>query len=110
MASSLDYVEYLCEQFDQAGEITYKRMFGEYGLYFEGKYFAAICDDRLLVKITEPGKAFMPDCEQQLPYEGGSPMFFIDKVEDKAFLAELAEITCAALPVPKPRKKKSDKN
>ena len=107
MASTLEYVEYLCEQFGLAGDMSYKRMFGEYGLYCNGKYFAAVCDDRLLIKITEPGRALMPDCEEQLPYEGGSPMFFIDQVENREFLAELAEVTCAALPTPKPRKKKS---
>lgn len=107
MASSLEYVEYLCGQFDLAGDITYKKMFGEYGIYCNGKYFAAVCDDRLLVKITDSGRALMPDCEEQLPYEGGSPMFFIEEIEDKKFLAELAELTCAALPMPRKRKKKS---
>lgn len=106
MASSIEYVEYLCEQLEPAGDITYRKMFGEYGIYCDGKYFAAVCDDRFLVKITEPGRALVPDCEEQLPYEGGSPMFFIDRLEDKDFLAELTQVTCAALPKPKPRKKK----
>ncbi len=30
MASSLDFVEYVCEQISGAGEITYKKMFGDF--------------------------------------------------------------------------------
>ena len=44
---------YIAEQFGGAGEITYKKMFGEYGLYCGGKFFAMVCDDRLFVKITD---------------------------------------------------------
>ena len=54
MASSLSYVEFVMEQLGGAGVITCRRMFGEYGLYCDGKYFACVCGDRLLVKIA-PG-------------------------------------------------------
>ena len=52
MASSMSYVEFVMEQLAGAGTITCRRMFGEYGLYCDGKYFACVCNDRLLVKIT----------------------------------------------------------
>ena len=99
MASSLDYVKFVAEQLSDAGEITYKKMFGEYGVYCNGIYFAAICDDRFLVKITDGGRKLMPDCETQLPYEGGKPMFFITEVDDSDFLKELARVTCSELPM-----------
>ena len=37
MASNLDFVEYVCEQIGGAGQITYKKMFGEYGIYCNEK-------------------------------------------------------------------------
>lgn len=37
MASRIDFVEYVCEQMSGAGIITYKKMFGEYGVYCDGK-------------------------------------------------------------------------
>lgn len=106
MASSLEYVQYVAEQISRAGNIAYKRMFGEFGLFCDGKYFGCICDDRFLIKITKAGEALMPDCPKDYPYEGGSLMFFLEELDDREFLEHLVRVTCAELPVPKPRKKK----
>ena len=59
---------------------------------------------RLLVKITEPGKAFMPDGKLELPYEGGKPMLRVERLEDRAFLKKLVRMTCEALPEPKKKR------
>ena len=104
MASSLSYVEFVMEQLSGAGAITYRRMFGEYGLYCDGKYFACVCDGRLLVKITPAGEALLPDCPRGIPYEGGGEMLLPD-VEDRETLTALTRATCAALPEKNPRKK-----
>ena len=37
VASSLDFVEYVCKQIEHAGTITYKKMFGDYGIYCNEK-------------------------------------------------------------------------
>ena len=108
MASSLSYVEFVMEQLGGAGVITCRRMFGEYGLYCDGKYFACVCGDRLLVKITPAGEALLPDCPRGVPYEGGGEMLLPD-AEDRETLAELVRVTCAALPEKKPRKKAAKK-
>ena len=108
MASSMSYVEFVMEQLAGAGTITCRRMFWEYGLYCDGKYFACVCNDRLLVKITPAGEALMPDCPRGVPYEGGGEMLLPD-VESREALVELARVTCAALPEKKPRKKAAKK-
>ena len=108
MASSLSYVEFVMEQLGGAGVITCRRMFGEYGLYCDGKYFACVCGDRLLVKITPAGEALLPDCPRGVPYEGGAEMLLPD-AEGRETLTELARVTCAALPEKKPRKKAAKK-
>ncbi|MCI9444753.1 MAG: TfoX/Sxy family protein [Oscillospiraceae bacterium] len=97
MASSMSYVEFIMEQMSGAGAITCRRMFGEYGLYCDGTYFGAVCNDRALVKITPAGEALLPDCPRGIPYEGGGEMFLPD-AEDRETLAELVRVTCAALP------------
>lgn len=107
MASSLSYVEFAVEQMSGAGTITYRRMFGEYGLYCDGKYFGMVCDDRVLIKITPVGEALLPDCPHGIPYEGGGEMLLPD-VENRETLTELVRVTCAALPEKKPRKKKKE--
>ena len=108
MASSLRYVEFVMEQMSGAGTITYRRMFGEYGLYCDGKYFGVVCGGRVLVKITPAGEALVPDCPRDIPYEGGGEMFLPD-VEDREKLAELVRVTCAALPEKRARKKPAKK-
>lgn len=55
MASSLSFVTYVCEQMAQAGDIRFRKMFGEYGIYCNDKIVALVCDDQLFVKVTEAG-------------------------------------------------------
>ena len=109
MASSLSYVEFVMEQMSGAGTITCRRMFGEYGLYCDGKYFACVCGGRLLVKITPAGEALLPECPKGIPYEGGGEMLLPDVEDREAMLAELARVTCAALPEKKTRRKPAKK-
>ncbi|MDD4567056.1 Regulator of competence-specific genes [Methanoculleus chikugoensis] len=104
MSSSREYVEFVAEQLGDAGKITYRKMFGEYGIYCDGIFFGCVCDNQLFVKITDPGKAFMPDGETAPPYAGAKPYFLLEDLDDPEFLKELTQITCAALPVKKPKK------
>ena len=64
MASKIEFVEYVADQLRDAGTITYKKMFGEYGLYCDGKIFAVVCKDQLFVKITEMSKSLILSCRR----------------------------------------------
>ena len=107
MASELSFVEFVVDQLDKDCAVTYKRMFGEYGLYSDGKFFAVICDDKLFVKPTEGGRAFIGEVVESPPYPGAKPSLLIgDRIEDPQWLSELVRITARELPMPKPRKRK----
>ncbi len=106
MASRLEFVEYVLEQLQGAGTITYRKMFGEYGIYCDGKFFATICNDQLFFKITEGGRKFWPELEEGIPYHGAKPHFLVEELDDREKLAGLAQVTCQELPMPKPKKKK----
>lgn len=107
MASNQDFVNFVLEQIKGTGEISAKKMFGEYALYSDAKIFALICDDKLFVKPTASGRAFIGEVLEAVPYEGAKPSFLIeDKVEDSDWLSELVRITVKELPEPKPKKKK----
>ena len=67
MASRLEFVQYAVSQMEEAGAITYKKMFGEYGVYCNGKIFGVICDDQLFIKITEAGRKLCPDLPEAPP-------------------------------------------
>ena len=104
MASRLEYVRYVAEQLSGAGEITYKKMFGEYGLYCDGKIFANVSDDQLFVKITEAGRSLCPGLPEAPPYPGAKNYFRIESVDDRDFLTALTLATCLALPETKKKR------
>lgn len=97
MASHADFVDYVADQMQQAGVIRSRRMFGEYGLYCDGVFFAVICGDQLFVKITPAGQAAFPDLSKAPPYEGARDYFLVEDVEDREQLAKLVRVTCEAL-------------
>ncbi|WP_022768903.1 MULTISPECIES: TfoX/Sxy family protein [unclassified Butyrivibrio] len=103
MASSKDYLEFILEQLSGLNEITHRSMMGEYILYYRGKVFGGIYDDRFLVKPTKSAKAMMPDADMELPYEGAKEMILVDDVDDREFLRELVEAIYEELPASKKR-------
>ena len=106
MASNADFVQYIIDQCTGAGEVTAKKMFGDYGIYCNGKIFGLICDDKLYIKPTDAGRQLLDKIEMRPPYEGAKDYFYIADVDDHAFLARLVQQTYKSLPEPKPRKKK----
>ena len=109
MASKIGFVEYVAEQCRGAGEIAYKKMFGEYALYCNRKIFALVCDNEFFVKITDKTKGKYPDLPEKPPYDGAKNYFLVENVDDSVFLTGLVKTTCAALPEPKPKKPKIKK-
>ena len=107
MASDLSFVEYVVGQFEADCEISYKHMFGEFGLYSHETFFGVICDNQLFVKPTEGGRAFIGEPVEAPPYPGAKPSFLIEgQLEDPAWVSELVRITVRELPAPKAKKKR----
>lgn len=107
MASDQKFVDFVIGQIDSAGEITAKKMFGEYGIFSDKKIFGLICDNKLFIKPTEAGRAFIQDVVEAPPYPGAKPGFLIeDKIEDREWISNLIRITVKELPEPKPKKRK----
>jgi len=53
MAFSQDYLEFVLEQLENFGDITYKRMFGGVGFYKEGIMFGGIMGGALHLKVND---------------------------------------------------------
>jgi TfoX/Sxy family transcriptional regulator of competence genes len=98
MASKIEFVKYVCDQLRDAGEITYKKMFGEFGIYLNGKYVAAVCDDQFFVKITDAGRQILKNPIEAPMYEGSRNAFLIEDLEDRELLIELLKVTWNELP------------
>lgn len=93
MASNPEFVKFIAEQCSGGGNITYRKMFGEYGIYCDGKYFACVCDDNFFVKVTEAGQALVPDAVLAPPYDGAKPCLLIEDLDNRDLLAELVRQT-----------------
>ena len=104
MASTKEYLEFVLEQLSELEDISSRAMMGEFVLYYQGKVFGGIYDNRFLVKPTKSAVELMPDAQSELPYEGAKPMLLVDNIEDKEFLKKLVETMSADLPQPKKRK------
>lgn len=110
MTSDLDFVEFVIDQIESAGVVSYRAMFGGYTLYCQGKVVALICDNQLFVKPTEAGKSFIGNVVEAPPYPGAKPSFLIaEQLEDKDWISQLIRVTEKELPEPKPRKKTKKK-
>ena len=110
MASNQEFVDFVVSQVDSVGEITARKMFGEYGIYANGKIFGLICDNQLFIKPTIGGRGYIQEVVEAPPYPGAKLYFLIDeRIEDREWLSELVRISIAELPEPKPKKKKKKK-
>lgn len=106
MASSQDFVNFLIDQIQGAGEITAKKMFGEYGIYSDGKIFGLVCDNKLFIKPTIAGKKFIGEPVEAPPYPGAKPSFLIEEqLEDSQWLSELIRVSLPELPMQKTKTK-----
>jgi TfoX/Sxy family transcriptional regulator of competence genes len=112
MATSQDTIDFILDQARNAGSLTYRKMFGEYALYLNGKVIAFVCDDELFIKPTEAGNAYIGDPDMKPAYPGSKLYFRIsgDRIEDGEWLAELFRITAAALPLQKPKNPRKQKS
>ena len=107
MPSEINFVNFVVDQIKNSGEITAKKMFGEYGIYAGEKLFGLICDNKLFIKPTNSGRKFIGNVVEAPPYEGAKPSFLIaDKIDNSDWLSELVRISLNELPAPKPKKKK----
>ena len=79
-----------------------RKMFGDYGIYCDGKIFGLICDDRFYLKPTEAVRPLLRAVEI---YPGAKDYFYIADVDDRDYLSMLVRETCKALPAPKPKKR-----
>ena len=104
MASDIGFMEFVVEQVRGAGRITYRKMFGEYAVYCDGKVVALVCDNQFFLKPTPAGRALLDRVKEAPPYPGAKDYFLLDaQLEDGELAAELVRVTARSLPAPKAR-------
>ena len=106
MATRKEYLDYVLEQLSDLEGVTHRAMMGEYLLYYQGKLFGGVYDDRLLVKPVPAARALLPDAPEEAPYDGAKPMLLVEDMEDRDLLARLVTAMEPELPAPKKKSKK----
>ncbi len=104
MATSLDYVEFVCEQIQGCYSVRYKKMFGEYMIYVNEKPILLVCDNTVYVKKLEKISSLMQNSETGFPYEGAKEHYILD-IENRELTAEVVKILEQITPLPKKKKK-----
>ena len=102
MASSKRYLEYVLDLLSELDGISYRAMMGEYVLYYRGRVFGGIYDDRFLIKPTESARRILPDADVEIPYDGAKGMLPVES-EDRELIGNMVEAMYDELPKPKKR-------
>lgn len=104
MATSVSFIQYVCEQLNGIGSIRYRKMFGEYMVYVNDKPVVIVCNDTAYVKMLEEIQEIMKDSKTGYPYEGAKEHYILD-IDDSSFskivVSKIEEVTT----LPKKRKK-----
>ena len=105
MASSKEYLDFVLEQLSDLDEVSFRAMMGEFILYYRGRVFGGIYDDRLLVKPVPSAVKLMPNATMELAYDGAKEMILMDDIDNREFLCELIRSMWEELPEKKKQKK-----
>lgn len=109
MASAEETVQFICDQIGLGRRVIFRKMFGEYALYLDGKVTALICDDQLFLKPTPEGRAYLGKVREAAPYPGAKKYFLLtEELDDPDRLGEVFQITARALPAPRSQRPASD--
>ena len=104
MASNLDTALYICDQAGLGRRLTYRKMFGEFAVYLDGKVVALICDDELFLKPTPECRAYLGEVTEAPPFPGAKNFYLLSAIlDDPDRLGEALRITARALPERKSR-------
>lgn len=98
-------MDWLTEQMGRAGKIRAKRMFGEWGLYCDDRFFGLVCDGELFLKPTA-AVAKVTGGVEGTPYPGAKPHLWVPQEDwdDADLMARLVRLTVDNLP-PAPSKR-----
>lgn len=103
MSTKQEYFIFIQEQLSGLSGVSFRKMMGEYIIYYEGKVIGGIYDNRLLVKPTNSAKAMMPNAAYELPYPNAKEMLPVDEADNPDFLKRL--IAAVADDLPEARKR-----
>jgi hypothetical protein len=104
MASTLDFIQFVIDQINTEAELTYKKMFGEYMIYADGKPVITVCNDKAFVKDLDCVRPLLEGTEKGCPYAGAKEHYLVD-VDNGSLLSAVVKILEQNVPLPKKKRK-----
>ena len=103
MGTTKEYIAFVCDQLAGIPEVTYKKMFGEYMVYVQGKPVLLVCDNCVMVKKLPQLAELLADAAEGHPYEGAKLHYILD-IENRDLVRPVIDILVQVTPLPKKRK------
>jgi TfoX/Sxy family transcriptional regulator of competence genes len=91
MSSTLDFIDYTVDQIASSGEVTFKRMFGEFMVYVNNVPIFLVCDNTVYVKKINELDSILSDALLGIPYPNAKEHFIVD-IDDKDLSLKVVEI------------------
>ena len=106
MASDTEYYKYISEQLSKIDGISYRKMMGEYIIYYKNKVLGGIYDNRFLVKDTPSARRILKNAAEEIPYQGAkNKMLLVEQSDNQELLTYLIETMYDELPFSKKKKR-----
>lgn len=106
MATSPDFIEFICGQLSSDIELSYRKMFGEYMVYANGKPVLLVCDNTVYVKKLDAIDELMKGSEIGVPYGDAKEHYILD-IENRNLSLAVLKVLEAVTPLPKKKKKQT---
>ena len=105
MAFDAGLLDWVAEAVEPMGNLTHRKMMGEYVIYYRGKVVGGIYDDRFILKITPTSERLLAGVPRAIPYKGAKEMLLVE-TEDREALRDVVTSMWEELPAVKKRAKK----
>lgn len=96
MGSTKDCLDFVIDEIRDKDLVKFKKMFGEYAIYYDEKVVALICDNELYIKSTKKGLELARENNLDLtpPFPGAKDWILMsEEIENIDLLNEIIEIT-----------------
>ena len=103
MATSQEFIEFVCEQINTGFMVRYRKMFGEYMVYVNDKPVLLVCDNTVYVKKLKELENLLADAECGVPYKGAKEHYILD-IENAELVKKVVDSLESITPLPKKKK------
>ncbi|MDE5714397.1 MAG: transcriptional regulator [Muribaculaceae bacterium] len=105
MACTVEFIEFICTTLAPLGEVSSRKMMGDYVIYVNEKCVITACDNIAYVKKLPCIEGMMEDAESGTPYPGAKEAYILDFANSYNVL-KIIEVLWEHLPFPKSMQKK----